>query len=739
MATNCGQLCAPLLPKGQNSTHGGSEVPSTQSSNTGPLFPVIIDRKMEEDLNKTDHQDKNIIEYLKSLNKQSKRSNFLHQIQHKNNYKQEYSLRKWIENYGRKKYLLSFSCLSYDVHKNLLEQRSFSLRDLDFCSESPVYCSKFGESQNTKSILCLGYESGQIYLQKIRKKRKSDEIIVKTGHIDAVYDIAWIPNENSLLSASADSYIILWQLKNEDLFKVQTFFSGSSYVKSVSSNPWDRTSYARQPVKNSVKGLSFSEEHKIVSAGASDGKVKIWDLRKTYSTRKRLPHSLWNLSLPTYSGTTSMSLSPFKERIYVSCLNGKIYCFHITAPTIYPVAVYFGFSRYNIHCKSCVSPCGSYLLSGSGDAGAQIWSTNSPGCPIVSLSGHEELVTTVAWSEDDMFVTCDDIKYRIFKCDNASQINLEKKHEDIIGFAESMYEKCFFEESLSQKTGIESAECVTHGISLTKSTTEELVKKFHMRNFPDTLPQMCLTPSSSKSKSIGEKTPKTEEKGTLLSWLSSSKKTPNSNTDSLLVTPKSGKSPSKSITSKRRLSVLLEDNQENINEEDKKPALSPTKNILSERENRKNRLSTTAKMLKYDDLLEKRKKSESEVSDDDFELINDASHTKDSKFLSLGMDTACEEQKFYPYSGATTPVRSSSINPRTPSHLSPVNTCLLTSPTANLPNYVVDGRSPHNRGESPKIQKREVDWLTSLRKKNSFAKGMEHLIKNEKVKSNRKK
>ncbi|KAL7645101.1 UNVERIFIED_CONTAM: hypothetical protein RMT77_003479 [Armadillidium vulgare] len=727
---------------------------------------------MGNDLNKMNHQDTDVIKYLKSLNKQSKRSSFLHQIQHKNNYKQEYSLRKWIENYGRKKYLLSFSCISYDVHKNLLEQRSFSLRELDFCSESPVYCSKFGESQNTKSILCLGYESGQIYLQKIRKKRKSDEIIVKTGHIDAVYDIAWIPNENSLLSASADSSIILWQLKNEDLFKVQTFFSRSSYVKSVSSNPWDRNvfasgdgdgrliiwdtrcsnnkianeikmahthqpSYARQPVKNSIKGLSFSEEHKIVSAGASDGKVKIWDLRKTYSTRKRLPHSLWNLSLPTYSGTTSMSLSPFKERIYVSCLNGKIYCFHITTPTIYPVAVYFGFSRYNIHCKSCLSPCGSYLLSGSGDAGAQIWSTNSPGCPIVSLSGHEELVTTVAWGEDDMFVTCDDIKYRIFKCDNASQINLEKKHEDTIGFAESMYEKCFFEESLSQKAGIvDSVECVTHGIS----TTEELVKKFHTRNSPDTLPQMCLTPSSSKSKSIGEKTPKTEEKGTLLSWLSSSKKTPNSNTDSLLVTPKSGKSPSKSITSKRRLSVLLENNQENINEEDKKPALSPSKNILSEIENRKNRLSSTAKMLKYDDdLLEKKEISKSEVSDDDFELINDASHTKDSKFLSLGMDTVCEEQKFSPYSGATTPVRSSSINPRTPSHLSPVNTCLLTSPTANLPNYVVDGRSPHNRGESPKIQKREVDWLTSLRKKNSFAKGMEHLIKNGKVKSNKKK
>lgn len=68
----------------------------------------------------------------------------------------------------------------------------------------------------------------------------------------------------------------------------------------------------------------------------------------------------------------------------------------------FSVAAYFGFSRYNIHSKSCLSPCGSYLLSGSTDGGAYIWSTNSPGCPIVSLSGHEDPVTTVAWSEDDM-------------------------------------------------------------------------------------------------------------------------------------------------------------------------------------------------------------------------------------------------------------------------------------------------------------------------------------------------
>lgn len=44
------------------------------------------------------------------------------------------------------------------------------------------------------------------------------------------------------------------------------------------------------------------------------------------------------------------------------------------------------------------------------------------------------------------------------------------------------------------------------------------------------------------------------------------------------------------------------------------------------------------------------------------------------------------------------------------------NTDILSSPTVNLPNFVMDGTAPHLLQMSPQKQKENVDWLTKIRK-----------------------
>ncbi|XP_014470218.1 PREDICTED: protein lethal(2)denticleless isoform X2 [Dinoponera quadriceps] len=44
------------------------------------------------------------------------------------------------------------------------------------------------------------------------------------------------------------------------------------------------------------------------------------------------------------------------------------------------------------------------------------------------------------------------------------------------------------------------------------------------------------------------------------------------------------------------------------------------------------------------------------------------------------------------------------------------NTDVLSSPTVNLPNFVIDGTAPHLLQISPQKQKKDVDWLTKFRK-----------------------
>lgn len=56
----------------------------------------------------------------------------------------------------------------------------------------------------------------------------------------------------------------------------------------------------------------------------------------------------------------------------------------------------------------------------------------------------------------------------------------------------------------------------------------------------------------------------------------------------------------------------------------------------------------------------------------------------------------------------------------------------FSSPTANLPNYIVDGTSPHNRPEVKIEKKRPTNWLTSIshQRKLNFSKTPDKVIKN---------
>ena len=65
------------------------------------------------------------------------------------------------------------------------------------------------------------------------------------------------------------------------------------------------------------------------------------------------------------------------------------------------VAKYVGHQSLTYFVKSCVSPCGSYLLSGSSDSCAYIWLTDQPGEPIAKLTGHYDEVTAVDWCPVD--------------------------------------------------------------------------------------------------------------------------------------------------------------------------------------------------------------------------------------------------------------------------------------------------------------------------------------------------
>lgn len=68
--------------------------------------------------------------------------------------------------------------------------------------------------------------------------------------------------------------------------------------------------------------------------------------------------------------------------------------------SFFSVAEYYGHENNTFYVKSCLSPDGKYIASGSSDEAAYIWKTSQPGNPIVRLNGHRAEVATVAWSHE---------------------------------------------------------------------------------------------------------------------------------------------------------------------------------------------------------------------------------------------------------------------------------------------------------------------------------------------------
>ena len=78
----------------------------------------------------------------------------------------------------------------------------------------------------------------------------------------------------------------------------------------------------------SVTSVQFLDSCKLLSAGAADGVVKLWDIRNNgFYSKKKFPVSA-DYSIPSESsirkyGITSLTLSPDKCNVFASCMDNQ--------------------------------------------------------------------------------------------------------------------------------------------------------------------------------------------------------------------------------------------------------------------------------------------------------------------------------------------------------------------------------------------------------------------------------
>ncbi|KAH8026955.1 hypothetical protein HPB51_000441 [Rhipicephalus microplus] len=137
---------------------------------------------------------------------------------------------------------------------------------------------------------------------------------------------------------------------------------------------------AKPPSSCSVTACEFRNEHYLVSCGASNGALKVWDLRKNYQLYNNDPRPAICVPYTGRSaaihGYTSIVLDVSRRRAFASCTDHHIY-------------------QYDLLASDTTEPRTSHTVIVS--AASNVSHVDTPGFPQLRLSGHRAEVAVLAW------------------------------------------------------------------------------------------------------------------------------------------------------------------------------------------------------------------------------------------------------------------------------------------------------------------------------------------------------
>ncbi|XP_031341066.1 protein lethal(2)denticleless-like [Photinus pyralis] len=360
--------------------------------------------------------------------------------------------------------------------------------EFEAAADPPIFACKFAHLKGYRQIYALANEEGRIAIcNKDTKSRLGCSV-----HNNAIFDIAWMPNAMKLVTASGDHMASLLDVSQGGVTCVRMFQGHKRSLKTVACCRdadsifatgsrdgrliiWDtrmgtneffgvtdiliplthvqRVSGKVREVSasSSVTGVIFKDCNTLISCGAGDGVIKVWDIRKTYYSLDKIPTPKY--SLP-YSGDTlrygysNLLMNSNGTKLYASCLDNAIYVYNLATYNPKPVMKYVGHKNSTYYVKACLSPDDNYILSGSSDHDGYIWNVKNSN-PLVKLSGHDAEVTCVAWCEDNsnVVITCsDDLRHKVWRvCADVTEISASENSNravEVIATTTSPARKC---------------------------------------------------------------------------------------------------------------------------------------------------------------------------------------------------------------------------------------------------------------------------------------------------------
>lgn len=251
-----------------------------------------------------------------------------------------------------------------------------------------------------------------------------------SGHSDSINSIVISPDGQTLISASNDKTIKVWNLKNgEEIF---TITPATDTVKSLAISPdghslvsgningviqvWNITTgeeiHTFDEHSYQVFALIISPDGKTLFSGSSD--IKVWNLDNRELVR----------TLSIHSGPVfTIAISPDGKTLVSGSEDKSIKIWSICTLTGHLASVY----------SVAISPDGSTVVSGSYDKTIKVWNMNSKK-ENFTLTGHLDAVNSVAISPDGQTLVSGstDEKIKFWNLSTGEEIYTLTGHSDAV-------------------------------------------------------------------------------------------------------------------------------------------------------------------------------------------------------------------------------------------------------------------------------------------------------------------
>ncbi|XP_037247891.1 jouberin [Falco rusticolus] len=267
----------------------------------------------------------------------------------------------------------------------------FSLRGGDM----GCFCIRFSHDGRTLAAACAGRNGYPIALYDIPSGRLLREVY---GHLNIVYDLCWSKDNQYLLTASSDGTVRMWKIEMQAASAVRVF-PHPSFVYTAKYHPvadslvvtgcydaviriWNANvkeihGQLLQELdghKSFINTLCFDAEGLHMFSGDSSGLIIVWDTSVKGSSQHLFQQ--WRIDKEIkendIKGTpiNHLEVHPNGRRLLIHARDSTV---RIMDLRILATKKYIGATNYREKIHSTLTPCGTFLFSGSEDGKAYVW------------------------------------------------------------------------------------------------------------------------------------------------------------------------------------------------------------------------------------------------------------------------------------------------------------------------------------------------------------------------------